>query len=417
MMYTSYMHCKSDTLFRYAESALVRLFQEGYSGLLLGPRQTGKTTLIQSCLKGKTNILEYPLQNPGIRLDLEAKPERLIEQARAAPSQPLLFIDEAQKIPILFDALQVLLDGKEAQAILTGSSARKLRRGGANLLPGRLKRFYLDPLLWGELGWLSKIKSSIRELRVENVNPPQSYSLDQSLVFGSLPGIVRLPEKDRGDFLKSYAETYLEEEIRAEALVRKIGSFSRFLELAAVESGNNPNFTKLSNESGVSAHAIREFYQILEDTLIVERVDPFLKNARKRILSSSRYYFFDTGVRNVLARLPLEPRILSVQRGPLFEQAVILEISRRIRTLNLNYKVHYWRTSGGAEVDCVLDTGEKIIPIEIKSCSRVDKSDVKGLHIFLQDYASLATKGYVIFTGQRPEKITPNITAIPWNEL
>lgn len=414
-MHTLFMQGKNKVLVRYLQGPLSRLIRAKYSALILGPRQTGKTTLVNACLKGRAHVMEYPLQNPSVRNELERNPGRIIDQVRAQSERPTVFIDEAQKIPALFDALQVILDAGEASCILTGSSARKLRRSGVNLLPGRVKRYHLDPLMWGELGWLRE--GILKNLRMKNINRSAHYSLEDSMIYGTLPGMVHLPNKDRPDFLKAYAEIYLEEEIRAEAILRKIGAFSRFLELSAAESGTNPNLTKLSNESGVSLPAIRSFYEILEDTMVIERVDPFLRNARKRILSSSRYYFFDPGVRNVLARFPLESRMLNVQKGILFEHAVILEIRRRIRALNRNYKTLYWRTSGGAEVDCVVDMGNKVIPIEIKSSARVEKSDIKGLRNFLDDYPGLAKHGYVVFMGSRKEQMSSNITAIPWQEL
>jgi len=184
--------------------------------------------------------------------------------------------------------------------------------------------------------------------------------------------------------------------------------------LAARESGTSPNFSKLSNESGVSQPAVKEFYRILEDTLIAERVDPYLKNARKRILSMSRYYFFDLGVRNSLAKIPLEKNTIHAQKGVLFEHAVILEIIRRIKVLNKNYKVCFWRTAGGAEVDCIIDRGSSVIPIEIKSSKYISASEIKGLKIFLNDYRKLASHGYVITMGEKPERVSDNITAIPW---
>lgn len=253
---------------------------------------------------------------------------------------------------------------------------------------------------------------------MENINTKIDYTFDKSLIFGALPKIAMLKsDEDRRDFLKAYSHIYLEEEIRAESLSRKIGAFSRFLELAANESGTSPNFSKLSMESGVTAPAIKEFYNLLEDTLIVERVDPYLKNARKRILSSSRYYFFDIGVRNALARMPLTPELINSQKGILFEHAVILEIIRRINSLNKNYKVCYFRTQAGAEVDCIIDMGNKIIPIEIKASKKVSASEIHPLINFMRDYSFVAEIGYIITQGERAEKLAENIFAIPWNYL
>lgn len=406
------MQGKNKPLLRYLDAEIIRLAAKKYSGLIFGPRQVGKTTLVQNILENVENKIEYFLQNPATRQEIEADPSIIIRQAEAFGGKPVVFVDEAQKVPEVFDSAQFLIDKKEASFILTGSSARKLKRSGVNLLPGRIKRFYLDPLLWGELGLLEK--GAIAELAMKNINRKINYSFEESLVFGSLPGMIMLPKDDRRDFLKSYAEIYLEEEIRAEALSRKIGAFSRFLELAAAESGTSPNLTKLSNESGVSQPSIKEFYRVLEDTLVMERVDPYLKNSRKRILSSSRYYFFDIGVRNSLARLSLDENTVNVQKGALFEHAVILEIIRRIRILNKNYKVCFWRTSGGAEVDCVIDLGNSVIPIEIKASKFVSLSDLKGLKIFLSDYGKIAKQGYVITMGERKEKLAENITALPW---
>lgn len=170
-------------------------------------------------------------------------------------------------------------------------------------------------------------------------------------------------------------------------------------------------------QAGVSAPAIKEFYSLLEDTLIVERVGPYLKNARKRILSSPRYYFFDLGLRNVLARVPITDELINVDKGRLFKHAVILEIIRRIRSLSLNYRVTFWRTKSGAEVDCVIDAGPKAIPIEIKASSKVRLSELKGLVTFLKEYEKHAPKGYVITNGRAPEQLAENITAIPWSYL
>lgn len=409
------MQGKNKVILRYLEAEIQRCVKKRHSCLILGPRQTGKTTLVNQVLRSVKLTMEYLLQNPAVRISLEQDPEKIIRQVAAVQGMPTVFIDEAQKVPELFDVVQLLVDGRQANCILTGSSARKLKRSGANLLPGRIKRFHLDPLLWGEFGWTKS--GAIAPLTLSPINPPNKYTFEDSLVFGALPGMIALSKKDRVDFLRSYSEIYVEEEIRAEALLRKIGPFSRFLELAALESGTSPNLTKLSNESGVSVPTIKEFYQILEDTLIVQRIEPYLKNARKRLLSSPRYYFFDIGVRNAIAHLPLESRTVNTQKGILFEHAVVLEILRRLRVLDKPYRVCFWRTNAGAEVDCVVDLGKTVIPIEIKSSSIVHESELRGLKIFLQDYPQKAKRGYVVTLGGKKEQLAKNITSIPWFEL
>lgn len=409
------MSNKKKRLDRFLEKELLKLLKSGHSGLILGPRQVGKTTLVQYLLGDFRNAHSYFLQNPKTRADLEKDPEKIIREVEAMEKKPVVFVDEAQKVPEIFDAVQYLIDGRKAQFILTGSSARKLRRGGANLLPGRIKRYYLDPLIWGEMGLVKE--SHIKKIAIGNINERLRLSLEDLLVFGSLPGIITLPKSEREDFLKAYALIYLDEEIRAESLSRKIGAFSRFLELAAQESGTSPNYTKLSNEAGISVQTIKDYYQLLSDTLVIEIVEPFLKNSRKRILASPKYYFFDLGVRNALARWPLSKDTANVQKGVLFEHFVMLEIIRRVRALNKNYKINYWRTSGGAEVDCIIDLGGEVIPVEIKSSPKVRPGELKGLKNFLEEYSEIAKIGYVITTGERKEKLAGNITALPWDCL
>lgn len=411
------MQSKTKPVLRYADEPIGELVKTGKSFLLLGPRQVGKTTLLMNAIREIQPVLVYALQDPSVKLELERDPSLLIRRARAESGRISIFIDEAQKIPELFDAAQVLIDENKASIFFTGSSARKLRRKGANLLPGRIRLLTLDPLLWGELGLLeTEFESPIPALALQNINPA-SHSLQEVMIYGSLPGILSMPGGDAADTLQAYARLYIEEEIRAEALSRSIGPFARFLELAANESGSAPNLTKLSKESGVSAPTIRQYYNLLEDTLIVERVDPYIKNARKRILSSSRYYFFDTGVRNALARLPMTSELLGVEKGRLFEHVVILELIRRIRALKTNHRVYYWRTSGGAEVDCVLETHDELIPIEIKSATHISQRDLTGLKSFIADYGTKVKRAFIITMGRYPEKIDDRITALPWQYL
>lgn len=404
------------SLLRYIEKSFRNALSEGNSVLLIGSRQTGKTTLVREILRDIENgKMEYYLQDPTTRLRLEADPGRIIREIEAKEGRQIIFVDEAQKVPEIFDAAQYLIDNDQAQFILTGSSARKLRRKGANLLPGRVRKFSLDPLLWSELGLVEG--NTIDEISLQNINESVDYPLSDVLAYGSLPAMTRINEGNRSSALRSYTELYLEEEIRAEALSRKIGAFSRFLQLAASESGTSPNFTKLSNESGVSIPTIKAYYQVLEDTLVVERIEPFLRNARKRILSSPRYYFFDTGVRNALAGLSIDRALAESQKGILFEHAVVLEIRRRIRVLDKPYQTYYWRTGGGAEVDCVLDLGDEVIPIEVKGSKAVALSELKGLQSFLESYSGLAKRAYVVVSGGKKEKLSDQITMIPWNEL
>jgi len=410
------MHGKNNHFFRYMHSTLSSTLNNAQSALLLGPRQVGKTWLIQKELEGREHVISIPLQLPSVRQDYERDPSLLLRQVRALPDSAIVFIDEAQKVPTLFDTAQYLIDERKASFIFSGSSARKLRRKGVNLLPGRVLSLRLDPLMWSETG--QSVGGGIPQLRLETGTHSSTYSFDEGLVYGALPGIASEPRvEDRAQFLRSYAQIYIEEEIRAEALARNIGSFSRFLELAASESGGTPNYNKLSMESGVSAPTIKAYFSVLEDTLVIERVEPYLKNARKRILQTPRYFFFDLGVRNALARLPLTPDLVQAQKGVLFEHAVVLELIRRCRALRKDYRVCFWRTSNGLEVDCVVDCGTMVIPIEIKSARRVALSELRGLRAFLEDYPDVAPHGYVVTMGDLPEALAENITALPWRMI
>jgi predicted AAA+ superfamily ATPase len=210
-----------------------------------------------------------------VRQDYERDPSLLLRQVRALPDSVIVFIDEAQKVPTLFDTAQYLIDERKASFIFSCSSARKLRRKGVNLLPGRVLSLRLDPLMWSETG--QSVGGGIPQLRLETGTHSSTYSFDEGLVYGALPGIASEPRvEDRAQFLRSYAQIYIEEEIRAEAMARNIGSFSRFLEMAASESGGTPNYNKLSMESGVSAPTIKAYFSVLEDTLVIERVEPYL---------------------------------------------------------------------------------------------------------------------------------------------
>ncbi len=284
----------------------------GKSVLLLGARQTGKTTLLQNF----TVDINLSFVNPQIRQRYEQRPEILIHEIEALTELKrkniIVWIDEVQKIPHIFDTLQYLIDKRIAQFLLTGSSARKLRiYTHPNWLPGRLVILHLDPLSLTELAQCTRMPS-----------------LTSLLVDGTLPGIINtLLEADKDTDLSSYVTAYLEEEIRAEALVRKISPFAKFLHLAASESGQIINLSKLSQEIGVAHTTIATYYQILEDCLLIDCIEPLTSSKfRRRLIKSPKYLFFDLGVRRASAR---EPRNFPLSYfGSLLEQWVGLELLR-----------------------------------------------------------------------------------------
>ncbi len=405
------MRQKNKLYFRNLGIKLNKTVADKRSVLLLGPRQTGKTTLVKSLLKKKKNVLEYSLTEPAIRLSFETDPQRLVREVEEA-NFPLVFIDEIQKVPQLLDAVQYLIDNRKGYFILTGSSARKLRRKGTNLLAGRVLFFSLSPFSWNELGVEGsnyfKLQPKLKTINQLNI------SLEDQLIFGSLPSVLLIKKEYKQNLLETYTQVYLEEEIRQEALVRKIGAFGRFLELSALESGTAPNFTQLSQQAGVSLPAIREFFQILEDTLIIKRLDPYLKSPRKRLFSRPKYYYFDIGVRNAAAKLPLRTDLLKIQKGLLFEHLVILELFRRAALPGANFRLYWWRTLDGAEVDCLIEKDDgTLIPLEIKASSIVRSSQIRGLVSFLKSHPRAKT-GYVVSLVERPQKLRENIILLPW---
>lgn len=374
----------------------------GKSILLLGPRQTGKTTLIDQLQPD----LKISLVLPRERQRYEKNPSILYDEVKALPGslsnkkatkwRPLVVIDEVQKVPALMDVVQVLLDEKLAQCLLTGSSARKLRHGASvNLLPGRLVALRLDPLMLSEI---------------------PDATLDDLIFFGTLPPVFLEKKKEAQELLLStYVETYLEEEVRAEALARNIGNFARFLELAAAESGNILNFRSVGQELGISHTTVASYYEILEDCLILERVEPITKSlTRKKLSKASKYLFFDMGVRRLCAREGVLPP--QSHYGKLFEEWVGLELIRHMRAHQVSGRLRFWRDAEGPEVDWVVDVQGSFIPIEVKWTENPREQDVKHIKIFLSEYRE-ARNGFVICRTPRPLQLCENIMALPWKEI
>ncbi len=384
---------------RLIGSKMDTALKRGKSILLTGPRQTGKTTLLAHQIKSDWTL---NLADPELRLQYEMSPGLLKAEVNAlylknSRTVPLLVLDEIQKVPVLMDVIQLLIDNKQAQFILTGSSVRKLKRSKQiNLLPGRIVGLHLDPL-------------SLLEL-------PMLPTLETLLLYGSLPGIYF--EKNtthREEDLKNYVLSYLEEEIRAEALVRNIGSFARFLELAAIESGQPVNMEKISQDVGVKRNTIIDYYQILLDCLIAERIEPITNSAsRHRLTKADKYLFFDLGVRRLCAR---EGNKLSMQSlSHLFEQFVGMELLRYLRLFTLNGKLRYWRDHNGPEVDYVIDIHNKYIPIEVKWTTKPDAKDIIHLELFLKEYDCYET-AYIVCQCKNKLKLSERVIALPWQEM
>ncbi|MBI2345726.1 MAG: ATP-binding protein, partial [Deltaproteobacteria bacterium] len=296
----------------------------------------------------------------------------------------------------MLNTIQVLIDSKTPHRfLLTGSSARKLKRGGANLLPGRVILEYMDPLTVAELG-------------------PQ-FDLERALQLGTLPGIYC--DRDAGpDILDTYATVYLREEIQAEALTREVGSYSRFLDVAAVASGQWINYSKFSSDTEIPKETVRRFFSILEDTLIAFRIPAFQpKGYRRRVSQRDRFVLFDVGVRNALLGLYTHP-IAPTERGLLFEQWVLLQCIYFQRAWRKPWRISTYRTDAGTEVDIIIDIGALILAVECKSGTRVAERDIKGLRAF-QAGGGRRVFRYVVYTGATRQLWPDGVTVIPYQEF
>lgn len=327
---------------------------EKKSLLLLGPRQTGKSTLARG-LGGRVEY--FDLSETNTYRELSARPEllrlRLPEQTRT------VVIDEAQKLPEIFDEVQVLLDRSKAlRVLLTGSSARKLRRSGVNLLPGRIWRKYLFPLVSAELG---------------------AARIDERVRRGSLPGIL-----DSADYraeLRNYVGLYLEEEIRAEGLTRNVGNFNRFLTTAALGNAEQINYTNIANDTGIPLNTVKGYFQVLYDTRIGYELAPYRKTRTRKAVATPKFYFFDLGVVNeLLGRFEIQ------RHGDLFgkalEHLVFTELKAAHEYFGSDRPLSYWRSLSQFEVDFLLGDD---IAIEVKGKSRVTAKEDRSLSALAED--------------------------------
>jgi len=373
------------------ERCLTPLLRAGRKSLLLlGPRQVGKSTLLRSL----SPDIVINLAEPAAFRDYIARPERLGAELRAAaPGVKTIFLDEVQRVPALLDVVQAFEDERPGRFrfLLSGSSARKLKRGHANLLPGRVHVHHLHPLLARELG--------------------KSFGLDRILAHGSLPGIYADQDRaSREATLRSYADTYLREEIQAEALVRNVGAYARLLDLIAASSGRVLNLHALCGDAGVGYETARRYLEVLEDTLVAFRVPAWSGSDRGAVLAHPKIFLFDLGVRNALLRRPLD-RPLDDERGLLLEHLVAYELHRRSGSLWPEVRLSHYRTRGGAEVDFVLEVGRESWGIEVKSSRSVERGAGKGLGS-LSERASRLKRRIVVFLGPR-KQVLEKIEVLP----
>ncbi len=365
-----------------------RIIKKSNNILLLGARQVGKSTLARSL---QPDFI-VNLADEGLFLTYSKEPSRLKREVAALQKPSLILLDEIQRLPSLLNTVQALLDeGCRHRFFLTGSSARKLKRGGANLLPGRIVLEYLDPLSIWELG--------------------EQFNLEKNLQVGSLPGVY-LNESEGAEILSSYTTVYLREEIQAEAIAKNIGAYARFLDVAAEASGEWINYSKLASDSEIPKETLRRFYSILEETLIAFRIPAFRpKKSARRVSQRDRIVFFDLGVRNAvlgLHRSTLSP----TEKGKLFEQWVLLQCIYFIRSFKKDWRVMSYRTDGGAEVDVILDIGKKFLAIECKFGKTATESQLRGLRSF-EEVAQKPVEKFLVYQGESRQKFSHGELAVP----
>ncbi len=327
------------------------------SVFLWGARQAGKSTLLKSLFP---DARYYDLLKNEEFVRLNQHPEYLRQELSDHPQGELVIIDEVQKIPALLDEVHWLITNRNIRFILCGSSARKLKRGNANMLGGRALRNVLFPFVSAEIS---------------------NFNLDHALNHGMLPRHYLIENPSRR--IEAYISNYLIEEIKAEALTRNLATFNRFMEIAAISCGEQLNFNNIASECGVSSPTIKEYFTILEDTMLGYMIPAFRKKAKRRLVMSPRFYYFDIGITNFLLK---RNRLTqgSPEYGKAFEHFIILELVAYLEYTNSRAELTYWRTSSGLEVDAVL--GDANVAIEIKSAREIQNHHLKGLKAFAEEY-------------------------------
>jgi predicted AAA+ superfamily ATPase len=361
----------------------------GQSAFLWGARKTGKTTLLRQIFP-KSHFFDF--LNTDLYLDMSKNPALLRQQILALPRDVLkhpIILDEVQKVPMVLDEVHWLIENKGLSFVMCGSSARKLKRGHANLLGGRAWRYELYPLTTKEL---------------PNIN------LLKAMSHGLIP--AHYLQVDATKSLKAYIQDYLKEEVFNEGLTRNIPAFSRFFDAMAYSMGEIVNYSNIARDCGVDSKTVREYYQILVDTLLGRFIEPFKKRQdRSVIIKAPKFYLFDVGVAAAVAnRRIIEER--GEAFGKAFEEFILMEIVAYRGYREFGFSINYWRTKTGLEVDFILGAGEAAI--EVKGSSRVDSNDMRGSYAFLKDYKP---KKAIIVSNEKQSRIVNGILVMSWRDF
>jgi predicted AAA+ superfamily ATPase len=361
---------------------------------LFGPRGTGKSTLVKS-ISDDRNRLYINLLLSQDEDFYGRNPDELLNVVRALPAHVNdVIIDEIQKVPKLLDVVHELIETTPKRFILTGSSARKLKSGAANLLAGRAFSRQLLPLTYKELG--------------------DRFSIDDAMRWGTLPKVFGLvTDQDKSDYLVAYSQTYLKEEVWGEQLIRKMDPFRKFLEIAAQSNGKIINFSNIARDTGVDSKTIKSYFEILEDTLVGFFLEAYSPNVRKAVYKSPKFYFFDIGVTRALSRiLDVLPKPATSYYGESFEHLVILELYKQLLYSGKQYRLSYLRTQADNEIDLIVDRpGRNPIVIEIKSTREITEEKLRSMKFFNDEFPDAE---FLCLSQDPVTKKYDRITAIHW---
>ena len=352
------------------------------SHFLFGPRSIGKTYLIHQQLP---DAKLYDLLDSDTFSRLARRP-KILEEELGEPGR-IVVIDEIQKLPVLLDEVHRLIETKNARFLLTASSARKLRRGGVNLLGGRARQARLYPLCSNEI---------------------PDFDLLTYLNRGGIPRI--LPREDYADELRGYCDLYLREEITAEALVRNISQFARFLDVMALQNGEELNYEGIAGDCGVPARTLHNYVQILEETLVGFPVHSFRATKKRKAIARSKFFLFDVGVVNAMAQ-----RGVIAPRGELFvkcfEHFLFMELRAYLGYRRSAAALQYWRSTAGFEVDCVVGD---LLALEFKSSDMVTERHLRGLKALREEGL---VRDYAVISLDPEPRCVDGINIYPWRKF
>ena len=361
---------------------------ENKSLFLFGPRQTGKSSFIKNQLMNTDVAMFWTLLDGRLRLKVLADPSILRQEVEVRNLRDcIIIIDEIQKCPELLDEVHFLIEERNIRFLLTGSSARKLRSSGVNLLGGRATQRHFHPFNFAEIG-----------------NHP-NYNLSYIFEHGLLPSMFL--SSDIEEDLSAYVDTYLTEEIAAEGFSRNIPNFARFLTVASVSNSQLINYTNIASDSQVPVQTVKQWFQVLEDTLLGYQVESFTNTKKRKAITTSKFYFFDIGIARALRNIPT-PKENTTEFGEYFEHLICMELKSWIDYKHPRSKLTYWRSTSNMEVDFCID---EEIAIEVKSSSNVNEKHLKGLKALREEGIF---NRYIVVCQEEHPRIIDGIEILPW---